>query len=333
MLALSRLITGLYEEVHGLISDRIYDRKTGSLFQFGENVTNQSWPMKSIWTVNEQRIGARSGVIGWPQELMNISKFRMYQPGQSSQSMIDQMLDWFTNSDEPINFGVIYFREPGLTGKELPTSKSFCQLILFLSGRRTGPYSNDLKKIVQQCDEDLGYLLNKIEEDVQLKNNLHLIVTSPHGMQQINATNDPIFLEDYIDTKQIKAFGSETLWNIFLPSCKSNDQIESIIIDGIILVNNIDEIRNNLTKIPNAKVYRKADIPAEYHYQTHEHIGDLIILLNPGYELHRRSFRRILHLILLFFVFYMKLDVKKVEGEWHGTRHMAIMVMTIELIL
>ena len=332
MLNLSRLITGLYEEVHGLISDQIYDKKTGSFFQFGENVTNQWWPMKPIWTVNEQRIYTRSGVIGWPQESMNISKFRTYPPGQSSQSMIDQMLDWFTDSDERINFGVIYFREPGLTGKELPTSKSFCQLILFLPGRRTGPYSNDLKKIVQQCDEDLGYLLNKIEEDVQLKNNLHLIVTSPHGMEQINATNNPIYLEDYIDTNQIKAFGSETLWNIFLSSCKSNESI-IIIEEIIILVNNIDEIRNNLTKIPNAKVYRKADIPAEYHYQTHGHIGDLIILLNPGYELHRRLFRRLIPLILLFFVFYMKLDVKKVEGEWHGIRHMVIMVMTIELIL
>lgn len=95
------------------------------------------------------------------------------------------------------------------------------------SGRRLGPFANDLKKIVQQCDEDLGYLLNKIEGNVQLNNNLHLIVTSPHGMEQINATNTPIYLDDFIDTNQIQAFGSETLWHIFLPSCKSNDTIES----------------------------------------------------------------------------------------------------------
>lgn len=117
---LIRLITGLYEEVHGLISDQIYDRKTGNVFQFGENMTNQGWPMKSIWTVNEQRIDARSGVIGWPQESMNISKFETSKQNRSAQSIIDQMLNWFTDADKPINFGAIYFEEPGLTGKDSP---------------------------------------------------------------------------------------------------------------------------------------------------------------------------------------------------------------------
>ena len=48
-------------------------------------------------------------------------------------------------------------------------------------------------------------------------------------MEQINPTNEPVFLEDYIDTQQIQAFGSETLWNIFLSSCKSielNDVVD-----------------------------------------------------------------------------------------------------------
>ena len=58
-------------------------------------------------------------------------------------------------------------------------------------------------------------------------------------------------------------------------------------------MSNIEEIRKNLTKIPNAIVYKKADILDRFHYQTHRHIGDLIIILNPGYELHRhRSFSR-----------------------------------------
>ena len=116
-MSLIRLITGLYEEVHGLVADEIYDPKTGNVFQFGENMTNQPWPMKSIWTINEQRVNARSGVIGWLQDSINISKFQTYQKNQSSQSMIDQMLRWLTDSQEGINFGAIYFREPGLTGR------------------------------------------------------------------------------------------------------------------------------------------------------------------------------------------------------------------------
>lgn len=130
-MSLIRLITGLYEEVHGLIADEIYDPKTGNVFQFGENMTNQPWPVKPIWTINEQRANARSGVIGWLQDSMNISRFQTDSLSQSSQSIIDRMLGWLTDPDEGINFGAIYFREPGLTGRKLKSSQKQTTLLLF----------------------------------------------------------------------------------------------------------------------------------------------------------------------------------------------------------
>ena len=90
----------------------------------------------------------------------------------------------------------------------------------FFVGRRTGPYSNEIKDAIKNCDVSLGYLLNKIEQDIRLKNNLHLIVTSNHGMEQINPTNNPMYLENYVDINRIQAFGSKTVWNIFVNSGK-----------------------------------------------------------------------------------------------------------------
>jgi hypothetical protein len=100
-----------------LISEQIYDPTTNSIFESWENMPNQWWPIKPIWTINEQRLGARSGVIGWVQDSINISKYEPYQKNRSNQEMIDQILYWFTDPNEPINFGAIYFREPGITGK------------------------------------------------------------------------------------------------------------------------------------------------------------------------------------------------------------------------
>jgi len=114
---LIRLVTGLYEEVHGLISDEIYDPKTNSIFQSWKNMSSQWWPLKSIWTINEQRIGARSGVIGWPQNSIVVSKYETYRKERSDKDIIDQILNWFNDPTEPINFGAIYFQEPSLTGK------------------------------------------------------------------------------------------------------------------------------------------------------------------------------------------------------------------------
>lgn len=89
-------------------------------------------------------------------------------------------------------------------------------------GHRTGPYSKNMTNMVRECDEHLGYLLDKIDSNEKLRENLHLIVTSDHGMEQINGTDNPMYLEDYIDERKIKAFGVPPVMNIFVQSCKLN---------------------------------------------------------------------------------------------------------------
>jgi sucrose-6-phosphate hydrolase SacC (GH32 family) len=49
-----------------------------------------------------------------------------------------------------------------------------------------------------------------------LKKNLHLIVTSDHGLERVNATNAPIYLDDYVDMSKVRAFGTKTVINVFV---------------------------------------------------------------------------------------------------------------------
>ncbi len=90
---------------------------------------------------------------------------------------------------------------------------------LFL-GRHTGPYSDQTRQIIKQCDEYLGYLLQEINQNIKLKNSLHLIVTSNHGMEEIKPIDKPMYLDDYVDMTKIKAFGTETVLNIFVNSSR-----------------------------------------------------------------------------------------------------------------
>jgi hypothetical protein len=39
-------------------------------------------------------------------------------------------------------------------------------------------------------------------------------------MEQINATDKPMYLEDFVDMNKLQAFGTETVINIFVNSCK-----------------------------------------------------------------------------------------------------------------
>jgi arylsulfatase A-like enzyme len=75
-----------------------------------------------------------------------------------------------------------------------------------------------MTETVRQCDEHLGYLLDRIDSNKNLRENLHLIVVSDHGMEQINGTEHPLYVEDYIDETKAKAFGSPSVMNIFVQS-------------------------------------------------------------------------------------------------------------------
>jgi len=111
------LVTGLYEEVHGLISNHMFDPKTNSTFDPPQKMTNINWwPYPAIWSINEQRKGARSGVASWPQDPIDISKYQAYNRTRSFRDIIDQIFVWFDDPFEPINFGAIYYHEPDLTG-------------------------------------------------------------------------------------------------------------------------------------------------------------------------------------------------------------------------
>src|SRR5579862_2009995 len=77
-----------------------------------------------------------------------------------------------------------------------------------------------MRKIINDCDMYLGYLLNEIDKNIKLKNNLHVILTSNHGMEQINATDKPMYIDDYVDMTKLKVFGTETVMNIFVNSCR-----------------------------------------------------------------------------------------------------------------
>lgn len=77
-----------------------------------------------------------------------------------------------------------------------------------------------MTKTVRESDEHLGYLLDRIDANENLRENLHVIVTSDHGMEQIDGIKNPKYLEEYVDRTKIKTFGTPSVMNIFVESSK-----------------------------------------------------------------------------------------------------------------
>ena len=77
-----------------------------------------------------------------------------------------------------------------------------------------------MMKIVRECNEYLGYLLDRIDINEALHQNLHSIVMSDHGMEQVNGTTNPMYMENYVDRTKMKAYRTSTVMNIFIQTGK-----------------------------------------------------------------------------------------------------------------
>lgn len=80
-------------------------------------------------------------------------------------------------------------------------------------------------------------------------------------------------------------------------------------------VNDIDIVLKNLSKIPHSQSYRRKDIPDRYHYKNHERIGDILLVFEPGHEIHRHPSRREFVLIFIVFLLAYETGIKVVEKD------------------
>ncbi|CAF0875004.1 unnamed protein product, partial [Didymodactylos carnosus] len=209
------IVTGLYEETHGIVNNIMYDPILNASTRFDTMNDTKWWSQNSysepIWMTNELQNNngkvetkRRSGVISWPSTGTPVnghmpSKYEIYNETRRFETIIDQIIKWFKDPNEPINFGTIYFYEPDHTGHIY------------------GPLSSQMNTTLQYCDQLLGYLLAQIDNDPYLKQNLNVILTSDHGMTEVDEKRT-LKLDDYIDSSLYSAYGGLSQMNIFLHS-------------------------------------------------------------------------------------------------------------------
>ena len=72
-----------------------------------------------------------------------------------------------------------------------------------------------MNQTLKECDDHIGKLLQRIESDDYLKTNLNVIITSDHGMHDVDRTHY-IILERHIDKSLYSAYGRRSFSNIFV---------------------------------------------------------------------------------------------------------------------
>uniref|UniRef100_W5KGA4 Zgc:153896 n=1 Tax=Astyanax mexicanus TaxID=7994 RepID=W5KGA4_ASTMX len=168
---------------------------------------------------------------------------------------IDTVMDWFTKED--FDFVTLYYGEPDNVG------------------HMVGPETNERRKIIAQIDRTIGYLREAIQKN-SLANSLNVIITSDHGMTTIKKNPDvkEIKLSEYMNFLTLTHFDLLDYGGFgMIRPRKGQEQAV------------YDALKN---AHPNLTVYKKEEIPENFHFAKNSRIQDIVLIGDLGFNLNSR---------------------------------------------
>jgi predicted AlkP superfamily pyrophosphatase or phosphodiesterase len=256
------IVTGLYPQNNGIVENSVFDARTGITFSMSnrEEVQNGRWWLgEPIWITAEKQ-GQKTAPFFWPGSEAKISGiwptyWKPYDGQVSDDSRVDQVLSWL----------------------DLPLGKRPTFLTLYFSdvdnaGHEFSPDSSETRDAVLKVDGEVARLVAGLKSR-GIFSQVNLIIVSDHGM----ATQDPkntIILDELFDT----SLAEKILWTAEITSIFPKEGKE-------------DPIFNMLkAKLPpQARVYRKTEMPARFHYSNSPRIAPLLVLPDEGWTLTTRE--------------------------------------------
>jgi predicted AlkP superfamily pyrophosphatase or phosphodiesterase len=253
------IITGMYTENHGLISNGIWDPFTGEKFSMGTK--DSKWFMGEAFWETAGRNGITTASFFWPGSEMDLDYrrpdyFQPYSDDKDYLERVDTVIYWLQLPDSlRPHFITLYFHD---------TDKY---------GHRYGPDSPEIDESIARVDSLIGELYTRLDR-IGMTDSVNVIVTSDHGMTQMSkdrVINIASILSDY----DCKIWGGGTMMSV---ECADEDR---------------DDIYKTLLENrTHYRVFLKEDIPSFYHYSKHPFIPELMIFGDVGWSLEKRDTMR-----------------------------------------
>ena len=252
------IATGLYPQNHGIVENNMYDAGFDAVFTLSDRkaVENSRWWLgEPIWLTAEKQ-GQKAASLFYPGtegEIagMRPSFWKKYDSEMSNDARVDTILSWLDlPRDQRPTFLALYFSDPDDAGHEF------------------GPISNETKKAVLKVDKEIGHLIMGLKAR-EIFSLINLIIVSDHGMASVRLSN-AVLLDKLFDTKLAeRIFWTREIVSIF-PKAGKEDEI-------------YQSLKRKLP--PQARVYRKAEMPARFHYSQSPRIAPLLVIPAEGWIL------------------------------------------------
>jgi len=258
------IVTGLYEDSHGIINNYFYDPKFNSTFEY--SIDDKYWSGEPIWHTFEKQTKKRAAVYYWPGS--EVSKFAPsyyiapYNSDVPYKSRADQTLKWLR--DINIGFMALYVNEPDS------------------SGHKHGPKSEEVRQAILKVDDLLGYILLEVLNNPTKYKDLNIIVTSDHGMTELSK-NKNILLEKYFSKEEMEIFEPQYV-DITTGAYVWCDESTAMKYNCDYFYKKIKNL-----KIENLIIYKKHEIPKKLHYSDNYRIPPIYILTVSPWQVHLKK--------------------------------------------
>ncbi|MFY7909055.1 MAG: ectonucleotide pyrophosphatase/phosphodiesterase [Emticicia sp.] len=258
------LVTGLYPGNHGLVDNTFYDRGRDTFYSIRQRAKVEDsyyYGGLPLWQLVQQN-GMKAASYFWVGSEARIegefpSYYHRFDDTVPHKNRVNAVFDWLKLPEaERPHLMTIYFSMVDTQGHEY------------------GPNGQKTKEAVMEADSLVGMLVEGLKK-IDLP--VNVILVSDHGMYEMQ--NKPeyfIYQEDILAGLPKDDFifvNNMTHANIFVKNKAKEDSIYNVI----------------KARESHFKVYKKAEIPAKLHFNTHPRIGDLFFVVEPAYSIYSKE--------------------------------------------
>ncbi len=257
-------VTGLRVDGSGIPTNVFFDQETGK----GYNLPDQAdlFRVDPIW-VTAKRQGVRSAVIGWPMSHNQPGPVKAdyfdlsYDKKETDAQRLDRIVTLLNNDDDkkPIRLVMTYVFK------------------LDSAGHVFGPDAPEVDKTLLQVDAEIGKFIEGVtrwfDRTHSPTDELYVIISTDHGMQKIDTQVSLDLLLGGELIKDLKFAPSGPIATIHLPTGLSADQRPARVAAIV------SKLQNNAF----LSVWPANQVPAKYHFADRSRVGDVVVLLHPGY--------------------------------------------------
>ena len=165
---------------------------------------------------------------------------------------VDQVLEWLA-----------------LPEAERPRFLTMSFSLVDSAGHAFGPESDEVMAAAAEADRLLGRLVDGVEA-AGLAGDTHLIVVSDHGMAELSPDR-VIVLDDYLDVSTIDIIDSSPVLGV-RPKDGDVERVYAALRDTH----------------PAMRIYRREEVPAEYHYSRSPRIPPIVGVADDGWTIATR---------------------------------------------